>query len=40
MFTQIKESNVYWFTTSMANGMLAEYNLIGVVIKIILFFKA
>ena len=31
MFSYIKESNVYWFTSSIANGMLAEYNLIGVV---------
>jgi len=30
MFTYIKESNVHWFTTTVAHGMLAEYNLIGV----------
>ena len=32
MFTYIKESNVHWFTTSLASeSMLAEYTLIGVV---------
>jgi E3 ubiquitin-protein ligase HECTD2 len=33
MFTYFKESNVHWFTTSLASeSMLAEYTLIGVVI--------
>jgi hypothetical protein len=39
MFTYIKETNIYWFTTSLTKGMLAEYNLIGMVKQLTLYFK-
>ena len=38
MFSYIKESNVHWFTTSIASeGMLAEYTLIGVLMGLAVY---
>lgn len=37
MFTYVKESNVYWFSINGANGSLAEYNLIGVLMGLAVY---